>query len=179
MSLRSLNIPGRRKVITKNMILEAQKNTKSNMEAARFLRVSYPTYKKYAKMYKDDDTGQSLFEMHKNQQGIGVAKPYNVKKGKYSMEDILEGMYPEYPVSNLKKRIITNSILEEKCDNCNFCERRVTDYTIPLLLDHLDGDRTNHRKTQRRVDIFSRLPYGSPVTPCDTAFPTQSVRHTN
>ena len=30
---RPLNIPGRRKVITKNMILEAQKHTKSNMVA--------------------------------------------------------------------------------------------------------------------------------------------------
>ena len=92
--------------LLKSNIIYGMANSKSNMEAARFLRISYPTYKKYAKMYKDDATGQSLFEMHKNQQGIGVAKPYNVKKGKYSMEDILEGVYPEYPVSNLKKRII-------------------------------------------------------------------------
>jgi len=93
--------------------------------------------------------------MHKNQQGVGVAKPYNVKKGKYAMEDILEGAYPEYPVSNLKKRIITNAILEEKCDNCNFCERRVTDYTIPLLLDHMDGDRTNHRRWNLRLLCYN------------------------
>ena len=141
--------------LLKANVIYAMENSKSNMEAARFLRVSYPTYKKYAKMYKDDDTGTSLFEKHKNQQGIGVAKPYNVKKGKYSMEDILEGAYPEYPVSNLKKRIITNSILEEKCDNCNFCERRVVDYTIPLLLDHMDGDRTNHRRWNLRMLCYN------------------------
>ena len=119
-------------------------NTKSNAEAARFLRVSYPTYKKYAKLYKDDETGQSLFEIHKNQVGTGIRKPYNIKKGKYALQDILEGQYPEYPISNLKKRIITNAILEEKCDNCGFCERRISDYTVPLLLEHIDGDRTNH-----------------------------------
>ena len=141
--------------LLKTNILYAMENSKSNMGAARFLRVSYPTYKKYSKMYKDDATGQSLFEVHKNQQGIGVAKPYNVKKGKYSMEDILEGMYPEYPVSNLKKRIITNSILEEQCDNCGFCERRVTDYTIPLLLDHLDSDRTNHIRDNLRLLCYN------------------------
>jgi len=141
--------------LLKSNIVYAMANSKSNMEAARFLRISYPTYKKYAKMYRDDDTGQSLFELHKNQQGIGVAKPYNVKKGKYSMEDILEGAYPEYPVSNLKKRIITNSILEEKCDNCSFCERRVTDYSIPLLLDHMDGDRTNHRRWNLRLLCYN------------------------
>ena len=125
-------------------VLYAMENTKSNAEAARFLRVSYPTYKKYAKLYKDEATGQSLFEIHKNQAGTGIRKPYNIKKGKYALEDILEGQYPEYPISNLKKRIITNAILEEKCDHCGFCERRLTDYTVPLLLEHIDGDRTNH-----------------------------------
>ncbi len=130
--------------LLKSNVLYAMENTKSNAEAARFLRVSYPTYKKYAKLYKDDETGQSLFEIHKNQAGTGIRKPYNIKKGKYALQDILEGQYPEYPISNLKKRIITNAILEEKCDNCGFCERRISDYTVPLLLEHIDGDRTNH-----------------------------------
>ena len=40
-----INIPGRRKVLTKNRILESQKHTKSNMEAARWLEVNYNTYK--------------------------------------------------------------------------------------------------------------------------------------
>ena len=143
------------KILTKEDIVRAQNVTRSNMAAARYLHVSYNHYKKYAKMYKDDATGQSLFEMHKNQQGIGVAKPYNVKKGKYSMEDILEGAYPEYPVSNLKKRILTNSILEECCENCGFQERRVVDYTVPLLLDHMDGDRTNHRRWNLRMLCYN------------------------
>ena len=36
-----INIPGRRKVITKNMILRAQGETSSNMAAARWMGVSY------------------------------------------------------------------------------------------------------------------------------------------
>ena len=62
-----LNIPGRRKVITKNMILESQKHTKSNMEAARWINVSYNTYKKWAKYY-------GVFEQHLNKEGVGVKK---------------------------------------------------------------------------------------------------------
>ena len=120
--------------LLKTNIIYAMENSKSNMEAARFIRVSYPTYKKYAKMYKDDATGQSLFDMHKNQQGVGVAKPYNVKKGKYAMEDILEGAYPEYPVSNLKKRIISNSILEECCDNHRRWNLRMLCYNCYYLM---------------------------------------------
>ena len=41
------------------MIEDAQSQTKSNMAAARWLGVSYLTYRKYAKMY-------GLFEKHLN-----------------------------------------------------------------------------------------------------------------
>ena len=67
----------------------------------------------------------------------------------------MEGQYPEYPISNLKKRIITNAILEEVCDNCGFCERRVTDYTVPLLIEHMDGDRTNHYVDNLRLLCYN------------------------
>ena len=60
-----LNIPGRRKVITKNMLLRAQENTVSAAEASRWLEVSYNTYKKWAKYY-------GVFEQHKNQEGVGI-----------------------------------------------------------------------------------------------------------
>ena len=62
-----INIPGRRKVITKNMILRAQGETSSNMAASRWLEVSYNTYKKWAKYY-------GVFERLKNQAGVGIKK---------------------------------------------------------------------------------------------------------
>ena len=65
--LRPVKIPGKRFVLTKGMIEEAQKNTKSNMSAAKWLGVSYNTYKKWAKYY-------NLFEQHLNQSGVGVKK---------------------------------------------------------------------------------------------------------
>ena len=67
MTNRPLNIPGRRKVITKNMILESQKHTKSNMAAARWIGVSYNTYRKWAKYY-------DVFEQHLNKEGVGIKK---------------------------------------------------------------------------------------------------------
>ena len=42
------------------MILRAMKHTKSNMAAARFLGCSYPHYKQYAKLYKNEE-GKTLF----------------------------------------------------------------------------------------------------------------------
>ena len=67
--LNQLNMDIVRKRHSKRPLLKAEielamQNTKSNKEAARFLGVSYNTYKKYAKMYKDDDTQKSLFEKH-------------------------------------------------------------------------------------------------------------------
>jgi hypothetical protein len=35
--------------------------------------------------------------------------------------------------------------MPEECACCGYAERRITDDTVPLLLDHMDGDETNHR----------------------------------
>ena len=60
-----IHIPGKRVMITKNMILEAQKHTISNMAAARWMGIQYNTYKKYAKEF-------GVFEQHLNPTGKGI-----------------------------------------------------------------------------------------------------------
>ena len=84
-----VHIPGKRLMITKQMILDAQSQTKSGMEAARWLGVSYPTYKKHSKKY-------NIFEQHFNQSGKGIKKGFamkpidpNAKKYKYFSPDNL------------------------------------------------------------------------------------------
>ena len=37
------------------------------------------------------------------------------------------------------------AIFREECGSCGYDERRITDDTVPLLLDHIDGDNENHR----------------------------------
>ena len=53
----------KKKILNKDQILRAMKYTKSNMAAARFLGCSYPHYKQYAKLYKNEE-GKTLFEVH-------------------------------------------------------------------------------------------------------------------
>lgn len=125
-------------------ILEAQKKARSAMEAARLIGVSYNTYRKYAREY-------GILENLKNQTGIGIRKGYNITIGKYSLEDLLEGKYPNYPVHKLKQRILLNGYMLEKCSNCGFEERRITDHKVPLALDFIDGDRTNHKYKNLRM----------------------------
>ena len=124
----------------------AMVNTKSNAEAARFLKISFTTYKKYAKMYVDSATGKTLYDLHTNQAGIGINKDaIKARAGQYNIDKILQGDFPNYPNWKLRNRLLALAILPERCNSCGYEERRITDDTVPLLLDHTDGDETNHR----------------------------------
>ena len=136
------------KPLMESEIKGAQKKARSAMEAARILGVSYNTYKKYARKY-------GIFEDLKNPDGVGIKKGYNLKRGKFALEDILEGKYPDYPVWKLKQRILLNGYMQEKCNSCGFEERRVTDHKVPLVLDFIDGNRKNHKHENLRMLCFN------------------------
>ena len=103
--IRPIRIPGKRFVLTKNMIEESQSHTKSNMEAARWLKVSYNTYKKWAKYYK-------IFEQHLNQSGVGVKKGWATYR--IPLEEIFEGKRKcNYTLAMLKKRMVEDGYAKE------------------------------------------------------------------
>jgi len=81
------------KLLTKEDIQRAMNVTRSNRAAARYLHVTYNTYKKYAKLYKNED-GITLLEAHKNQEGKGIPKYANRKINEVPLEDIVEGRVP-------------------------------------------------------------------------------------
>jgi hypothetical protein len=133
-SIRPIKIPGRRKVLTKNMILDSQENTKSASEAARWLGVSYNTYKKWAKYY-------NVFNQHLNQEGKGVRKGW--ASYKVPLEKLLKGEHKNYSVKVLKRRLIEEGYLQEECSLCGWNEERITDNKICLEIDFQDSDKTN------------------------------------
>ena len=132
------------KIITKEDILRAQKMTRSNMAAARYLHISYNHYKKYAKMYKDEE-GVTLLEAHKNQAGEGIPKFALAGKDKIPLMDLLEGRVPieHFDARKIKQRLIFEGLIEEKCNKCNFSERRVTDLKVPVILNFKDKNKKN------------------------------------
>ena len=111
------------KPLLESEIKDAQKKARSAMEAARVLGVSYNTYKKYARKY-------GIFEDLKNPDGIGIKKGYNLKRGKFALDDIIAGKYPEYPIWKLKQRLLLNGYMLEKCNCCGFEEKRVVDLSL-------------------------------------------------
>lgn len=129
------------KPLSKEMIVAAQANTKSNMAAARYLHVSYQHYKRYAKMYK-------LFENHKNQSGKGIPKFLKGKGKEPALLDIIEGRVSaaHFTPAKIKYRLIEAGYLSEQCSMCGFQERRVLDYKMPLLLHFKDNNKSNYTK---------------------------------
>lgn len=133
------------KPLTREHIETAMRMTHSNKAAARYLRVSYPHYKMYAKLYKEDGSDRTLFEAHKNQAGKGIPK-FLLNKGKEpALMDLIEGRVPveHFDPQKIKLKIIYEGLVEEKCGRCGFHERRVIDSRVPLILHHKDGDRKN------------------------------------
>ena len=143
--IRPIRIPGKRFVLTKNMIEESQKHTKSNMEAARWLKVSYNTYRKWAKYY-------NVFEQHLNPTGVGVKKGWAYYK--VNLDDILSGkrkMPSNYSLVTLKKRLVEEGYVQEECSSCSWNEGRVTDGKIPLTLDFIEGSSENKSLENMRL----------------------------
>jgi hypothetical protein len=135
------------KPLLKEQILLAMRHTKSNRAAARYLNVSYIHYKMWAKRYHEFEGGRTLFEVHYNQKGVGIAKWGNIrkKKSKWGVLDVVEGRisHTHFKPEEIKKRMIEEGILKEECEICSFHERRVNDYKIPLILNFKDNN-PNH-----------------------------------
>ena len=129
------------KPLTREEILDIQKVSVSANEAARKLGVSYPTYKKWAKIY-----GVHNLINYPPPKGVRPSGCLiNPNKGKYPIDEILQSKWPDFPIHRLKDKLIRSGKKESECEQCGFKERRVlTDGKIPLLLNFKDGNSKNH-----------------------------------
>jgi len=150
---------GRPKNILKREDLErAMKATTSNMAAARFLGVSYFTYREWAKSYKSHKEGvETLWDEHKCAGGKGVRKFLNNRGDEPALTELLEGRLDifSYRPDKVKHRLISEGVLEEKCIRCGFKERRVLDYKIPLVLNFKDGNKKNWRRENLELICYN------------------------
>ena len=134
------------KPLTREMLENAMAKTPSNRAAARYLSVSFEHYKKWAKLYKDNETGQTFWEKHKNQAGAGIPKYLSGPTGREALQDILDGKATadSWKPEKLKRRLVVEGYLKEECAECGLTERRVLDYKMPLLLKFADGNKKNY-----------------------------------
>jgi hypothetical protein len=129
------------------MVLAAMAKTKSNKAAARYLGVSYIHYKRWAKLYIDENTGLSLFESHLNQAGVGIPKFPALGKKSPGILEVIEGRVDasHFSPEKIKNKLIHDGLIEDKCNSCGFNERRVLDYKVPLLMHFKDDNKKNYK----------------------------------
>lgn len=136
------------KGVTLEHIQAAMAVTLSNRAAARYLGIGLPTYKKYASMHIDPLTGKNLYEMHMNAHGIGVKKGFAKENESTCLMDILEGKAnpSNFTAEKLKREMIKDHLIEEKCECCGFNERRSLDFKVPVILTFRDGNKRNWKR---------------------------------
>lgn len=143
--------------LMESAIRNAMKHTQSNLQAARYLNITIETYRKYAKMYFDLETGKSLYELHKNATGKGI-KRVNWRQ-EISIEKINEIMssesYRAVDQQKLKNRLIYEGILRMECYLCHHHERRVVDYKQPLILNFIDRNKHNWKIGNLRMLCYN------------------------
>jgi ribosomal protein L37E len=111
-------------------------------------------------MYIDSKTNMNLYDLHRFSKKK-IEKPRYVRN--ISLPDILEGKYPDYKPQVLKRRLIREGYKKEECSLCGFSERRVTDYTVPLVVAWRDGNRLNFSEDNLELICYNcyYLAYGN------------------
>lgn len=133
--------------LSESEIIHAQSCTETASEAAKYLGITYKTYRKWCVVYN---------KLKINPWGKGSKKQRWIpNKGKYPLNQILEGKFPNYSIHRLKSLLIRSGTKKAECEICGFNERRITDNKIPLLINFIDGDEKNYRIENLQILCYS------------------------
>ena len=128
------------KKIDEQEFITTCQNSLTMAEAARKLNMHFNTFKRYAVKFGCYSTNPS---------GKGTSKP---RPRKISTEDILLGKHPDYETYKLKRRLIREGYIEDKCQYCGWSEKREPeDEFTPCELHHADGNPRNHLLSNLRL----------------------------
>jgi hypothetical protein len=154
----SKNVGGRPpRILSEAVIRNAMRHTQSNFQAARYLNMTIDTYRKYAKLYIDQETGKTLYELHKNDTGKGIKKiSWKNEISLQKIEEILgRDAYRAVNAQKLKDRLIYEGKLNTECYKCGHHEKRVVDYKQPLILNFKDGNKNNWKHSNLEMLCYN------------------------
>ena len=84
-----------------------------------------------------------------NPSGKGLSKAI-LDDRKINLQEILSGLHPSYQTFKLKNRLVSEGIKSNKCEVCE-TDSVWNNKPLNMELDHIDGDRTNHRLENLRM----------------------------
>jgi len=135
--------------LTEDEVRDAMSKSGNPTEAARYMGISYRTFRKYARMYIDLETGKTLYDLHVNGKSLEKkTREYKEplpRRFQKQIDKLLTYRKWTSParVAILQKMLIIHELHKEYCESCDYHERRVKDGKQPLLLHFIDGDRRN------------------------------------
>lgn len=106
-------------------------------QAAAKLKLHFNTFKRKAVKLNCYNT---------NQAGVGIKKNIPVK---VDLQEILNGKHPEFQTFKLKNRLLSEGLIKNQCSICKITNWN--DKTLNMELDHIDGNRTNHKLNNLRM----------------------------
>ncbi len=119
-------------------VKKACDQNKTMIEAAISLNIPYKTFARIAKRL-------GCFKPNQGGRGMKGETPPNC----INLNDILSGKHPQYGSSKLRKRLIKEGIKEEECEICKI--KIWMGKPVPLELDHIDGNNSNHKLENLRI----------------------------
>jgi hypothetical protein len=120
--------------ILESEIRDALQHVDCAAAVARYLRVSYKTYKKYATKY-------NLFKANPKGRGL-KKKEHNVNVGKWPLDKVLAGEIYHPHAHRLKQLLLKSGKKANVCERCGWREGR-QDGVRPLVINFVDGDPTH------------------------------------
>lgn len=102
---------------------------------------NYEQIKKYVKEYQLPIQHFRGMGWNKGLKGIGTPR--------IPLEEILTNKSP-FQSYKLKRRLLKENLKKEACEECGW-EKRRYDGTIPVELDHINGDRHDNRLENLRI----------------------------
>jgi hypothetical protein len=127
--------------ISNGDIIKAIGNSSTMKQASESLGMSFSTFRRKAKklgLYKP------------NQGRKGIRREYYEDDGiRIPLSEILEGKFPFYSTTHLKRRLLKCGIFENVCSICELSGWLGND--LVCQLDHIDGDSSNHKLGNLRM----------------------------
>jgi hypothetical protein len=123
--------------IDKEYFITVCNQSKSMAEASAKLKLHFNTFKRIA---------IKLDCYVPNQSGKGTNKK-SIEK--VPLDEILNGLHPQFQTYKLKNKLLRNGLFENKCLICG-----ITDWNgkkLNMELDHIDGNKYNHSLLNLRL----------------------------